>query len=95
MADPRGAQRHVDEAGAVAHQIFDGFIGDEALSQELGAAVEHLAKDERRELPALQLLGNGRQVGPVSGRLEKLAAGVQEAAAAAGSAAAAPSVSTS
>ena len=45
--DPGRTQRNVDQAGAIAHQILDRFVGDEALLQQLRAAVKNLAEDDR------------------------------------------------
>jgi hypothetical protein len=79
---PGGAQRHVDQPRAVAHQILDGLAGGEALAQQLGAAVEHLAKHPGRELAGAQAFGHGRQIGPVGAVIEELGVRAQEAAAA-------------
>jgi hypothetical protein len=95
MPDPRGAQRDIHQASAIQHQILDGFVGDEALFQEFGTTVQDLAKNEGRELSALQRIGRGREVGPVGRGFEKTGSRAQEAAAAAGSAAVALRVRTS
>ena len=95
MSDPRGAQRDVDQARAIAHQIFDRLVGDEAILEQLGAVIEHLAKDDGGELALFEGFGDCRQIGPVGDLIEKLAVGVQEAAAAAGALTLAPKVSTS
>ncbi len=31
VAQPRGAQRDIDQAGAVAHQVLDGIVRDKAI----------------------------------------------------------------
>ncbi len=95
VAHPGGAQGDVHQTRAVADQIFDGLVGREALLQKLRALIQNLAEDDGGELAAFEGLGCGRQIGPVGGMIEKLAVGVQEAAAAAGKSTLAPSVSTS
>ena len=92
---PGGAQGDVDQPRAVAHQILDGFLGLEALLQKLRAAIQNLAENHRGELAVLERPGGSRQIGPVSGLIENLAVGVQEAAAAAGTLELAPRVRTS
>jgi len=42
MAHPGGAQGNVDQARTIPNQLFDGFVGLEALLQELGAAIQPL-----------------------------------------------------
>jgi hypothetical protein len=63
---PGGAQRQIDEQGPVAHQVLDRLVRLEALAQQLRAAVEYLAKGERRMLTALQGLRHEGQIGPIS-----------------------------
>ena len=57
--------------------------------------LQDLTEDEGGELALLEGVGYGPQIGPVGRWIEKFAAGVQEAAAAAGGPAPAPRVSTS
>src|ERR1022692_2891135 len=95
VANPRRPQGNIDEPRTIAHQIFDGVIRDEAFLQQFGAAVQHLPKNDGRELAVLQSFGGCRQIGPIGSGFENLVARVQEAAAAAGSAASALRVRTS
>jgi hypothetical protein len=51
MAHPSGAQGDVDQPRPVAHQFFDGLIGDEAFFQELRAAIQNLAEHDGENWP--------------------------------------------
>ena len=53
---PGRAQRDVDQARTVAHQILDRFVRVEALLEQFGAAVQYLAKCDGGELAFLERL---------------------------------------
>ena len=95
VAHPGGAQGNVDQARTIPDQVFDCIAGREAFLQKLRAAIQDLTENDRGELAVLQGRRCGREIRPVSGLIENLAAGVQEAAAAAGMPTLAPRVSTS
>ncbi len=95
IPDPCGTQRDIDQARAITHQFLDGFVRDEALFQQFGAAVEHLAEHPGGELAVFERKGGVRQVRPVRGVLQDPAARAHDAAVAAAEAASAPRVSTS
>ena len=92
---PGGAQRHIHEPRAVAHQVLHRLARREALAQQVRAAVEDLAKHDRGELAARAAPPARPKIGPISGVIEELGSGAQEATAALDCAAAAPRVSTS
>ncbi len=92
---PRGPQRDIDQARAVANQVLDRLVGGEAVAQQVAAAVQYLPERGGRELTVAQCVGDGGQIAPISVLIEKGCARAQEAAAAAGSSVAAGSVSTS
>ncbi len=65
VTEPRRAQRDIHQTRAVAHQIFDRLIGDEAIFEQFAALIEDLAKDDGGELALFEGCGDCREVGPV------------------------------